>query len=82
VSHNPPSRTPPHLEDRAARYDRATNRLEMDEDFRVFQECMHRWRERYQRVPGAAPIIEAEIREWYAQILVETVLGADALRRS
>ena len=82
VEHNPPSRTPPHLEDRAANYDPATNRLEINEDFRVFRDCMDRWKERYAQTPGASSMVEAEVREWYAQVLVETILGADALRRS
>ena len=82
VDHDPPSRTPPHLEDRAARYDSRVNRLEINEDFRVFQDTMRRWRERYASIPGAAPVVETQVREWYAQVLVETVLGAQALRRS
>jgi len=43
---------------------------------------MRRWRDRYRSVPGAGPVVAAEVREWYAQLLVETVLGAQALRRS
>jgi hypothetical protein len=43
---------------------------------------MDRWKERYAQTPGASSIVEAEVREWYAQVLVETILGADALRRS
>lgn len=81
-NHNPPSRTPPHLEDRAARYDPTGNRLEINEDFRVFRDCMRRWKDRYEKTPGSTPVVEAEVREWYAQVLVETILGADALRRS
>jgi hypothetical protein len=43
---------------------------------------MDRWTARYARMPGATPLVKAEVREWFAQVLVETVLGADALRRS
>lgn len=82
VDHDPPSRTPPHLEDRAANYDSVTNRLEINEDFRVFRDCMRRWKERYKLTPGAAAVVEAEVREWFAQVLVETILGTDSLRRS
>jgi hypothetical protein len=43
---------------------------------------MRRWKDRYEKTPGATPVVEAEVREWYAQVLVETILGADSLRRS
>jgi hypothetical protein len=43
---------------------------------------MRRWKDRYEDIPGAAGIIEAEVRGWFAQQLVETILGAQALRRS
>lgn len=82
ATHEPPTRMPPHLEDRAARYDVRTNRIEINEDFRVFQDAMSRWEQQFARVPGAGPVVRAAVREWYAQTLVETVLGGQALRGS
>jgi hypothetical protein len=43
---------------------------------------MKRWREHYNTTPGAGAIVDEAIREWYAQVLVETVLGAESLRGS
>ena len=43
---------------------------------------MERWRKHYEATPGSAPIVEEQVRQWYAQILVETVLGSDAMRGS
>jgi len=34
------------------------------------------WRRRYRAVPGAQTVIEAHVREWCEQILVEVVLAA------
>lgn len=82
TEHEPPTRVAPHLEDRAARYDARANRIEINEDFRVYLDTMKRWTERFARVPGAAPVVRASVREWYAQVLVETVLGAQSLRGS
>lgn len=82
INHEPPTRTPPHLEDCAARYDAHGNRLEINEDFRVFQDTMRRWQQRYAAIPGSNAVIEDRVRDWYGQVLVETVLGAQALRGS
>ena len=70
----------PHLEDRSARFDRRTNRIEINEDFRVFADTMARWEKQFATVPGARQVVRAGVREWYAQTLMETVLGAQALR--
>ena len=41
---------------------------------------MTRWQQQFRHVPGAEGVVNAAVREWYAQTLVETVLGARALR--
>ena len=43
---------------------------------------MGRWKDRYAAIPGAAAVVEDRVRDWYGQVLVETVLGAQALRGS
>jgi len=40
------------------------------------------WATDYADAPGARVIVEAHVREWFAQQLVETVLGAQALAGS
>jgi hypothetical protein len=76
------TRTPPHLEDRAARFDPRHNRLEINGDFRGYRDLVDRWTKRYARVPGATTIVEDTIAGWWEQALIETVLGVLALRGS
>ena len=76
------TRTPPHLEDRAARYDRRHNLIEINADFRGYQDVVNRWVSRYRGVPGAPATIEDLIGAWWQQALEETVLGVLALKGS
>ena len=76
------TRTPPHLEDRAARYDRRHNLLTISADFRGYLAIIERWVKRYQRVPGARRAIEDLLGGWWQQALEETVLGVLALKGS
>lgn len=76
------TRTSDFLEDRAAKYIPQVNTIQANADFRVFTDMVFRWRKFYGHVPSAEPIIEATVKEWFQQQLVETVLGALALRRS
>jgi len=41
-----------------------------------------RWKKFYGHAPSAEPVVEAVVKEWFQQQLVETVLGALALRKS
>jgi hypothetical protein len=82
VSERDGTRTPPHLEDRAARYDRRRNHLEINADFRGFRDIVGRWEKRYRAVAGAAVIVEDMSGGWWQQALTETVLGVLALRGS
>ncbi len=70
------------LEDRAARYHRDLNQLTINADFRVFTDMVARWTRPYRGVPGARPAIEALVREWFEQTLIEAVLSARALEGS
>jgi len=76
------SRTRDFLEDRAAKYLPEANTIQANADFRVFTDMIARWRRFYASIPSAEPVIEAIVKEWFQQQLVETVLGALALRKS
>jgi hypothetical protein len=43
---------------------------------RATTDLISHWRGRYKGVPGARAVIEAHVREWCEQILVEVVLAA------
>jgi hypothetical protein len=64
------------LEDQAARYHPGRHELTINADFRAITDLTAHWRARYRGVPGAHTMIEAQIREWCEQILVEVVLAA------
>ena len=70
------SRAPGDLEDQAARYHPARHELTINADFRAISDLITHWRRRYQGVPGARTVIEAQVREWCEQVLVEVVLAA------
>lgn len=76
------TRTSDFLEDRAAQYLPQVNTIQANSDFRVFTDMVTRWRKFYSHIPSAEPVIDATVKEWFQQQLVETVLGALALRRS
>jgi hypothetical protein len=76
------SRTSDFLEDRAAKYIPEANTIQANADFRVFVDMVARWRKFYAQIPAAEPVIEAVVKEWFQQQLVEAVLGALALRKS
>lgn len=76
------TRTADLLEDRAAKYLADQNILQINADFRVFTDMVERWCKRYGDVPGAREVVEENVREWFEQGLVETVLGAQSLKDS
>ena len=76
------TRIPPDLEDRAARYLPEKNIILINRDFRVFEDAVKRWQKDWKDRSGAEAVIEAEVRQWFEQQLVEAVLSAQALRRS
>lgn len=80
--HDPPTRTPDLLEDRAAKYLPEQNLLQINADFRVFTDMIGRWCAAYANVPGAHGTVEEVVQEWFEQALVETVLGAQSLQGS
>ena len=70
------SRAPGDLEDQAARYHPGRHELTINADFRAISDLIAHWRRRYQGVPGAHTVIEAQAREWCEQVLIEVVLAA------
>ena len=70
------SRAPSDLEDQAARYHPARHELTINADFRAITDLIGHLRRRYQGVPGARTVIEALVREWCEQVLIEVVLAA------
>ena len=67
---------PRDLEDEAARYHPGRHELTINADFRAITDLIAHWQDRYKGVPGARGVIEAHVREWCEQILVEVVLAA------
>ncbi|MFL5846717.1 MAG: hypothetical protein ACJ762_18700 [Solirubrobacteraceae bacterium] len=76
------TRTVELLEDRAAKYLADQNILQINADFRVFNDMIDRWCVHYPDVPGAADVVGSTVREWFEQALVETVIGAQSLQGS
>jgi hypothetical protein len=64
------------LEDQAARYHLDRHELTVNADFRAITDLISHWHDRYRGVAGARTVIEAQVREWCEQILVEVVLAA------
>jgi len=64
------------LEDQAARYHLERDELTINADFRAITDFISHWQDRYRAIAGARTVIEAQVREWCEQILVEVVLAA------
>lgn len=71
------------LEDRAASYANSSqNVLLVNEDFRVYTDLVKHFVRLYEGYPGVERTVPEVIKEWYAQQLVEAVLGVLAVRGS
>jgi len=75
VSWRDGTRAPGDLEDQAARYHPSRHELTINADFRAITDMVAYWRRRYEGVPGSRTVIEAQVREWFEQLLVEVVLS-------
>ena len=69
------SRATRDLEDQAARYHPGRHELTINADFRAITDLTTHWQARYRGVAGAHAVIDAQVREWCEQILVEVVLA-------
>jgi hypothetical protein len=71
------------LEDRAASYvNSSQNVLLVNEDFRVYTDLVTHFVRQYEGYPGVEKTVPEVIKEWYAQQLVEAVLGLLSVRGS
>ncbi|HKP90629.1 MAG TPA: hypothetical protein VJT75_11740 [Thermoleophilaceae bacterium] len=71
------------LEDRAASYVNSTqNVLLINEDFRVYNDLVKHFARLYEGYPGVEQTVPEVVKEWYAQQLVEAVIGVLAVRGS
>lgn len=70
------------IEDRAARYLVDQNVLQINADFRVFEDMTKRWLREFGDQPAVKEIVQEAVRSWFEQALVETVLGVQALKDS
>src|SRR6266568_4321705 len=76
------TRISPDLEDRAAKFLLQQNLLLINADFRAFTDMVDRWARAYAHVPGALATVKEVVHEWFEQTLIETVMSAQALKRT
>jgi hypothetical protein len=82
ISESDGTRTPPDLDDRAAKFSVETNLILINADFRVFTDMVERWSSAYAHVAGARAMVEDVVHEWFEQELIETVMSALALHKA
>lgn len=82
VSVNDGSRVAPDMEDRAAKYLAAQNLPLVNADFRVFRDLVAHFMRSYRDMAAAESLVTKAVRGWFAQALVEAVIGVQALRNS
>jgi hypothetical protein len=70
------------MDDRAASYVRHQNMVKINEDFRVFTDLVALFEKEYQGVPGSSDVIRDVAKQWYAQAIVETIIGVQGLVNS
>jgi general stress protein YciG len=75
------TRTPPDLDDRAAKYIPDQNLIMINADFRVFTDMVDRWQISYAHIAGSEVSIREVVHEWFEQQLVEAVMSALSLRK-
>jgi hypothetical protein len=80
VSIDDGTRTPPDLDDRAAKFLLQQNLLMINADFRVFTDMIDRWTQAYSHIPGVKATVKEVVHEWFEQQLIETVMSAQALK--
>jgi len=66
----------------AARFLLQQNKLIINGDFRVFGDMIERWTRFYHHIPGVRGTVKQTVEEWFQQQLVETVVSAQALKRT
>ena len=76
------TRNPGDIEDRAARFMLEQNVLQINADFRVFGDMTNYWNREIGAKAGVGEIVQDAVRNWFAQALIETVIGIQALKDS
>jgi hypothetical protein len=76
------TRTPPDLDDRAAKFLLDQNRLIINGDFRVFTDMIERFKKELGGSTAVNEITTQAVRTWFQQVLMETVIGIQALQKS
>jgi hypothetical protein len=76
------TRTEGDMDDRAAKYLPEQHLLLINGDFRVFTDMITRWSTAYENAPGVEATVRDVVREWFEQLLVETVMGVQSLKGS
>jgi hypothetical protein len=72
------SRVAGDIEDRAARFLQDQNLLQINRDFRVYNDLIDRFVKELGQ-PNTKPTVTTAVRTWFEQALVEAVLGVQAL---
>lgn len=75
------NRTPPDLEDRAARFLLESNTLIINGDFRVFTDMISAMTRELGK-GDVTKLVTKAVRNWFQQALEETVIGIRALQKS
>lgn len=76
------TREPGDFEDRAGRYIPELNHLLINADFRVFTDMIDKWCHDLPASTAIRDLVTEAVHGWFEQSLVETVIGAQALRNS
>lgn len=71
------TRAPGFIEDRAATYLAPQNILQINGDFRAFDDMIDLWCRELDERPGVRAIVESAVHGWFEQALVETVSIGD-----
>lgn len=82
VSNREGTREKGDLEDRAGRYLPETNTILANADFRVFVDLIKHFADLYPSTPGIEEKVAETVQEWFAQQLMEAVIGVRALEGS
>jgi hypothetical protein len=70
------------IEDRAAKFLLAQNKLLINADFRGFTDMVEKWCSEYQCSQSVRQIVIDAVHNWFEQALVETVIGVQALQNA
>ena len=70
------------IDDRAAKYLPQGHLDLINGDFSVFTDSITRWSTAYKSAPDVEATVRDSVREWFEQLLVETVMGVQSIKAS